>query len=418
MMKLNLDTQAAGAAAQACLAESSQELWQRRARAIGKLSEPRVIADLGSLRINADSMLSRSSKPIRVASKSVRSRAVLDALLQLPGYQGILGFTLAEALWLAGSDDYLFDDIVVAYPTTDTASVAELSRSETLSSRITLMVDSEAHLNLIEEAATGTYPIRVAIDLDVSYRSPLLGHIGVRRSPVHTPEEAEALAKLILRRKKLTLVGLMGYEAQLAGVGDNPRGKSMMAQVLQRIQAASFRELAARRTEAVERISYVTELEFVNGGGTGSLERTSEDPSVTEIAAGSGLFGPHLFDHYRSFTPHPAVFFALPVVRKPLPDTVVLMGGGWIASGPAGDDRLPEISWPAGLNYLPREGAGEVQTPVSGEAARALGLGDAVLLRHTKAGEIAEHANSIHILEGEHFAGEVATYRGEGKVFL
>lgn len=417
-MKFTLTSNQAISAAESGRAESAVQSWQRRASAVGSLGEPRVFADLGALRLNAESMLSRTTKPIRVASKSLRSRAVLHALLQLPGYAGILAFTLAEALWLAGSDDYQFDDIVIAYPSTDRAGIAELSRSAQLSSRITLMVDSEAHLSLIQEAATGSHPIRVAIDLDVSYRSPVLGHIGVRRSPVHTPEEAETLAKLILRRKKLKLVGLMGYEAQLAGVGDNPRGKGMMAKVLQQLQAASFRELSARRTEAVQRIRYLTELDFVNGGGTGSLERTSEDSSVTEIAAGSGLFGPHLFDHYRSFSPNPAVFFALPVVRKPLPDIAVLLGGGWIASGPAGDDRLPEISWPQGLKYLPREGAGEVQTPVTGETARMLALGDTVLLRHTKAGEIAEHANTISVLAGESIIDEVSTYRGEGKVFL
>jgi hypothetical protein len=77
----------------------------------------------------------------------------------------------------------------------------------------------------------------------------------------------------------------------------------------------------------------ITHLEFVNGGGTGSLEYTAADPAVTETTAGSGLLAGHLFDGYRAFTPAPAAAFALEVVRKPLDDIAVVLGGGWIASG-------------------------------------------------------------------------------------
>ena len=62
---------------------------------------------------------------------------------------------------------------------------------------------------------------------------------------------------------------------------------------------------------------------------------------MTEVAAGSGLFGPTLFDTYRAFKPRPAAFFALPVVRKPTPKIATALGGGYIASGAPGRDRLP-----------------------------------------------------------------------------
>jgi D-serine deaminase-like pyridoxal phosphate-dependent protein len=183
------------------------------------------------------------------------------------------------------------------------------------------------------------------------------------------------------------------------------------------MQGRSAQELAARRTEAVAAVRAIAELEFVNGGGTGSIETTGLDESVTEDAAGSGLIGPTLFDNYRRFSPAPAVLFALPVVRKPRHGIATLFGGGYIASGQAGKDRLPTPYLPAGLKLLGVEGAGEVQTPVSGRAAHGLRVGDRVWLRHTKAGELAERFTEYHVVEDGEVSRTVPTYRGEGRCF-
>ena len=145
---------------------------------------------------------------------------------------------------------------------------------------------------------------------------------------------------------------------------------------------------------------------------------TRADPSVTEIAAGSGLFGPHLFDHYARFRPAPAASFALAVVRRPASDIATVLGGGWIASGPHGADRAPLPVWPAGLRMLPREGAGEVQTPLRGPAARDLAVGDRVWFRHTKAGELSEHLDEFLLVDDDRVTGALPTYRGEGRTFL
>jgi D-serine deaminase-like pyridoxal phosphate-dependent protein len=276
------------------------------------------------------------------------------------------------------------------------------------------MVDDVAQLDLIDAvAAPGKRAtIRVCLELDSSFEAPLLGHLGVRRSPVHTPQQARALAERIVARSGFALVGMMGYEAQIAGVTN--KGKP----IVQAMQSRSAAELRERRGNAVRLVREIAELEFVNGGGTGSLESTHADASVTEIAAGSGLFGPHLFDGYRQFTPAPAAAFALSVVRRPTPAIATLLGGGWIASGPPGTDRLPQLAWPQGLTMLPREMAGEVQTPVTGDAAKSMAVGDRVWLRHTKAGEASEHLNAFALVEDGTVVGELPTYRGEGKAFL
>lgn len=388
--------------------------WPRLSAATGHLPAPVAVIDLDALRHNAMDLLVRAGGlPIRVASKSVRVRSVLDAVLRLPGYRGILAFTLAEALWLAETHD----DIVLGYPTVDRAGLAELFASEEAAGRITLMVDDLAHLDIIDSIApAGRRPdVRVAIDADASLRSAALGHIGVRRSGLFSAGEVAAFARKIVRRPGFTLVGLQMYEAQIAGQGDNAGPD---APVIRLMQARSRAELRERRAAIVGALTEIASLEFLNGGGTGSLEFTGSDESLTEASAGSGLLGGHLFDGYRSFRPAPAAAIAFDVVRHPTRDIATVLGGGWIASGPAVASRQPLPVWPEGLRTLPREAAGEVQTPLQGRAAESLGVGDRVWFRHAKSGEPAERIDSYHLVSGDEIIDELPTYRGEGKAFL
>jgi D-serine deaminase-like pyridoxal phosphate-dependent protein len=394
-----------------------QRYWRSLTAATADREPPVAVIGLEALIHNARSMLERAGgTPIRVASKSIRVRAVQDAVLALPGYAGVLAYTLPEALWLAET----VDDVVVGYPTADREAIRRLAADERLASRVTLMVDSVSQLDLIDAAVTpaGRSPVRVAIELDASYTAPALGRLGVWRSPVVTVADATALAREIVGRPGFTLVGVMAYESQIAGVGNRPKGNPVRGRVIDWMQSRSASELAERRGAVVAAVRAIAPLEFVNGGGTGSLESTSADASVTEIAAGSGLFGGHLFDTYSRFSPAPAAAFALPVVRKPRPDMATLLGGGWIASGPPAADRLPEVVWPRATRMQPREMAGEVQTPLSGRGAAALAVGDRVWLRHTKSGELSEHVNEFCVIEDGQVVDVVPTYRGEGKAFL
>lgn len=388
--------------------------WRARTAAVASLSGPVATIDVDALRHNALDLVVRSSGvPIRVASKSIRVREVLDAALKLPGYRGILAFTLPEALWLAEEHD----DIVLGYPSVDRAALGALAGSAEKAARITLMVDDLAQLDLVDSvAAPGQRAeIRVAIDADASWRAPVLGHIGVRRSPVHDPDEVQRLARAIAARPGFRLVGLMMYEAQIAGQPDDTGSGDAVVRWMQR---RSTEELRERRGAIVGAVRDVADLEFVNGGGTGSLEYTASDPAVTETTAGSGLLAGHLFDLYRHFTLAPAAAFALEVVRRPADDIVTVLGGGWIASGPPVVSRQPLPAWPTGLETLAREGAGEVQTPLQGAAAKNLSLGDRVWFRHAKSGELAERVDRYHLTSGDTIVGEAATYRGEGKSFL
>ena len=391
--------------------------WAGLTDATRGLETPVAALHLDALRHNTHDMLDRAAgTPIRVASKSLRVRGVLEAVLALPGYRGVLAYTLAEALWLAET----LDDIVVGYPSVDAAAIRRLGTSAELAGRVTLMVDSIDHLDIVDAVLPPNKRenIRVCLELDASWNAPVLGHLGVWRSPVHTPAEAKALALAIVSRPGFDLVGMMAYEAQIAGLVDRPAGRPVQGGLNRWVRNHSIVDITARRAAAVAAVRQVANLEFVNGGGTGSLESTAADSSVTDIAAGSGFFGGHLFDNYSGFHPAPAAAFALSVVRKPTAATATLLGGGWIASGPPGGDRMPRLVWPEGLSLVPREMAGEVQSPVTGAAAGTLRVGDRVWLRHTKSGELSEHVNEFALVHDGTVVDMLPTYRGEGKVFL
>jgi D-serine deaminase-like pyridoxal phosphate-dependent protein len=381
---------------------------------------PLAVIDLDAFDANADDLVRRASGlPIRVASKSLRCRFLIERALARPGFRGVMGYSLAEALWLHGT---LPDtDLLVAYPTADRSALRALAASESARRLITLTIDSPDHLGFIDATLGPGHPdLRVCLEIDVAWWPLERGalRVGTWRSPLRTPRQAADLAAAVLARPGFTLVGVMGYEGQIAGVGDAPPGHPLRAAVLRAIQARSAVELSERRAEAVRRIRQLTALEFVNGGGTGSLESTAADRSVTELTAGSGLVGPALFDTYRRFKPRPALLHALPVVRRPWPGTVTLFSGGYLASGTGTPDRLPAPFSPPGLRLTRTEGAGEVQTPVRGPAANRLAVGDRVWMRHAKAGELAERFTRYYVVEpGSAQPRVVPTYRGEGQCF-
>jgi D-serine deaminase-like pyridoxal phosphate-dependent protein len=347
---------------------------------------PFAFVDLDAVWANAADMLRRSrGKPIRIASKPIRCRPMLERLLDLdPGFQGALTYTLPETLWLWERG---LRDLVVAYPTTERAALTRLARitSEDPDEAPVAMVDSTEHLDLIEEAASSfVAPVRVALDIDLSWR-PLGGlvKVGAKRSPVRTADAAVALAQEIGRRERIKLVGVMGYEAQIAGVGDNVPRKAINNLMVRAMQSASAKDVAERRAEIVAALSEVGQLEFVNGGGTGSIELSASEWAVTEIGAGSGFYAPVRLDHYGAFRLRPAAMFALPVSR---------------------------VAGPEGIAGARQE------LPVPG--SNQLAVGDRLYYRDLVAGELCERFNRLYLVTGNTIRDEVPTYRGEGKSFL
>ena len=395
-------------------------LWSRLNDALAKhgipLPTPVFVVDLDAFDANAADIVRRAGgKPVRVASKSLRVPALVSRALAHDGFHGVLAYTLREALWLF--DHRVSDDILVAYPTVDRGALAELVASPSAAAAITLMVDDVAHLDVVDSLRVSpAVPVRVAIDVDAGLR--LAGqHVGPKRSPLQDTRSVVELARTITRRNGFRLVGAMTYEGQVAGLPDSLPSARARSMVVRRMKSLSMAQLAVRRRQVADALDSIADLELWNAGGSGSVEASAADPVVTEVSAGSGLLVPTLFDHYRSFHPVPASFFGLPVTRRPSADLATVHGGGLVASGPAGADRLPTPWAPAGLHLTGLEGAGEVQTPLTGPSARLLEVGDLVWFRPAKSGEPFEHADVVHLLSGSELVDSVPSYRGCGQAF-
>lgn len=376
-------------------------LWD----AVQSVGAPVAVLDLDACDHNVAEMRSRAGGlPIRLASKSIRVRGLIDQILAESGYHGVLAYSAAEARWLA---EHGVEDVLVAYPTVDVPTISAVAADPTLRERVTFMADLPEHLELLDRAAHGSQ-VRVCLDVDSSLDlGPV--HLGVRRSSVHTPREAGEFARRAAGFDSLRLVGLMFYDAQIAGMQDT-------GPAIRLVKRKSADDLRVRRQEVRAAVEQHATLELVNAGGTGSLH-ADWDSSVTELAAGSGLFTPTLFDGYDDTDLHPAAFFATPVVRKPRRDVAVAFSGGYAASGVAGPTRTPRPVHPKGLSLIRTEGAGEVQTPVRGKGARGLVLGDLVWFRHAKAGEMCERFNEIVLVRDGAIVDRMPTYRGEGQNF-
>ena len=379
---------------------------------------PFAFVDLDLLNRNIEAIVARAGgMPLRVASKSVRCVALLERIrAAVPRYAGIMAYTAREAAFLAARG---FDEILVAYPAVHELRTDAVRDALAQGKRIVLMVDCAEHVRAAEELGKET-GVTVAVCLDIDMASQFPGiYFGVRRSPIRTVAHALGLWQLIQRCGHVALDGVMGYEAQLAGVQDRPPHARLKHVVVRALKRRSVGDVARRRQELVAALRDAgAALRFVNGGGTGSLEQTAADPSVTEVTAGSGFYSPGLFDHYAGFKHLPAAAYAIEIVRRPVPGIYTCHGGGYVASGGAGPDKWPCPYLPEGARLLAEEGAGEVQTPVAYEGPESLDIGAPVFLRHAKAGELCERFNTLLLVSGGAVVDEVPTYRGEGMCFL
>jgi D-serine deaminase-like pyridoxal phosphate-dependent protein len=379
---------------------------------------PCAYLDRDLLDANVRAVVSRAGeKTVRLATKSLRSAAVIRRILAADArFQGLMCFTVPEAVWLASQG---FGDLLLGYPCADPADYTDVARATAEGGQITLMVDSLAHVDLAEGAARH-HGVRLplCLDLDMALDVPGL-HFGTWRSPLRTPEQARPVIERILASPDLTLDGVMGYEAQIAGVGDAVPGKPLKNALVRRLQARSVREVARRRAAIVALIRALGgNLRVVNGGGTGSMASTGAEAAVTEITVGSAFYAPALFDAYRAFRYAPAAAFAAEIVRRPGPGRYTCLGGGYVASGAAGPDKLPRPCLPKGARLEALEGAGEVQTPVRYTGPVKLEVGDPIFFRHAKAGELCERFDSLLLVSDGKVVDTVTTYRGDGRSFL
>jgi len=382
---------------------------------IRKTPMPLAFVDLDLFDANMAAIKARAGeKNIRIASKSVRCTALLKRILEADSqFQGIMAYHADEAVFLSQQG---FDDLLIAYPFWNPrqirAVIGELRQGKTL----VAMVDCEEHVRRFSQVAADS-DIKMPLCLDVDMSSNFLGlHFGVYRSGMDTADQAKSIADFIAIQPGVRLDGVMGYEAQIAGVQDKS-DSVLMNIAVPFLKKRSIPELRARRQSVIEALSAFG-LRFINAGGTGSLESSAQEPWVTEVTVGSGFYAPALFDGYSQFHHHPAAAFAIEIVRQPRADIFTGLGGGYVASGSAGKDKLPRPYLPKGMQLIENEGTGEVQTPVIYRGPEKLELGDPLFFRHAKAGELCERFTQLYLISDGQIVATVPTYRGQGQCFM
>ncbi len=400
------------------MSENEKQLryeWYKKA--IHGTRLPAACVDLELLDKNILVLRKRSgSKPIRIATKSIRSLFVLKYIQErLENTIGFMSFSLSETCYLV---DNGLDNILVGYPTMHEPSIKEVGGWVKKGKKIVLMVDKEEHIALLSKVGMElSCTFSVCIDADVSTKFPGV-YFGVYRSSVRSNEDFKELLSKILSYNNVEPVGLMGYEAQIAGVSDGQNGKRAKSSIVKALKKRSIPKIAAKRRMMVALYKGITNCDPVvaNAGGTGSIESSISEDWVNEVTVGSGFFQPTLFDDYNSFKHEPAAFFVLEVARHPEPDIYTLNGGGYIASGSCDPSKLPTPYLPVGMRLENNEGAGEVQTPI--HYSGKLDLGEPVFFRHAKAGELCERFNTLHLIRNDEIVDVCTTYRGDGYAFL
>ncbi len=358
-----------------------------------------------------------TSKTIRVASKSVRCVEMLQYILKSnPTFKGLMTYSASEALFLSQKG---FDDLLMGYPTMGKQEIDALCQVIKKGKKIVFMADMEAHVFLINEiAAKHGITAPICMDIDMSMDLPGL-HFGVWRSSIFTPADVEKFVKTCKKYKNIELIGIMGYEAQIAGVPDAVKGQSLKNGLVRLLKKRSIQKLATFRQQAIDICQKEgINLTFVNGGGTGCLESTTQESGITETTVGSGFYAPTVFNHYANFKYEAAAGFAVQIVRQPKPHIFTCLGAGYIASGEIGKAKQPLPYLPNGAKLIDLEGAGEVMTPVVYNGNEAITVGDPIFFRHAKAGELCERFTHLHIISQGKIIETVPTYRGEGQCFV
>lgn len=380
-----------------------------------EIERPFAWLDLEKLDANITKLsLLAKDKRVRIATKSIRSVGMMKYLEEnMPYFNGWMTFTAKETVYLAEQG---LDQFLIGYPVMEKDSVIEACRWISKGKSITFMVDDLQQAGWLNAIAKDQEVVAsICIDINLSLPTPFI-YFGTRRSSITNMEQFLLFVEQLTAMQNIKITGLMGYEAQIAGVGNNP-DNWLKGLVIRRLQKYSKTKISDFRRRVVFKLKQqIDTLEFVNGGGTGSLDFTAASKEVTEVTIGSGFYKPALFDFYKNNELQSAAGFALRVTRKPTLDTVVCHGGGYLASGTIDAQRLPVIISP-GLDYYSTEGAGEVQTPLKIHHEK-YDIGDTIYFRHAKAGELCERFNELHLIRKGRYKGSFKTYRGDSQCFL
>ena len=203
------------------------------------LDYPYAVLDVELFYKNVQTNLERAGdKKIRIASKSLRCVQAMKMVLNYHAqFQGIMAYHGAEALYLSRQG---FDDILMGYPIVSKPLIKAIGQAVQAGKQICLMVDSATHLELINEVGRELKtPIPICIDIDLSDHYPGL-RFGVWRSGITNITGLERLLQQVKKSDYVQLEGLMGYEAQVAGLCDKVAGNGVKNFIIRNVLGNRF----------------------------------------------------------------------------------------------------------------------------------------------------------------------------------
>lgn len=377
---------------------------------------PAAILDLDAFDRNAARIATHATAAgvsVRIATEALRVPRLIRRVLDLgKPYAGVLCFAAAEAELLASRGH---EDLLLGYPTLQPKDLDTFVKLHEQDRNARVVVDSADAVELWAKVASGLKaPLAVVVDVDVSAR---LGPrpVSAGRSPMRQPADVVAIVEAIRAQPDLRFGGLLAQDAGAAVVTDGEPNRGMAGSLLRR---ARQRLVRGRRRAVVDALrARGIEVASVNGGAAGVLAPGGIEPWLTEITIGGSLLHGHGIEGGAELGLEPALFFALQAVRRPAPDLVSCHGGGRLAALPQTGAKLATPHLPAGLELVDAGGHGEMQTTVRGAATRDLELGDPVLFRPARPGDVAESFEELITLASGEIVDRAPTYRGLGCCF-
>ncbi len=369
---------------------------------------PFAFVDMDVLDENIIQILKRAgSKPVRIATKSIRSTYLLEYILKSNArFRGLMCYRADEAVALCQKG---FDDILMAYPIVHLQDIRNIAVEVKRGKKIVMMTDLPEHVDRIQRVAKELdVELPVCVDLNMSTR--LYGkYFGIYRSSISNTGQLLSYIEKIKESSHVKLLAATGYEAQIAGMPDNLPGSWLRNILTAHLKRKSFKAILTRRKEM---LNYINEqgvyLEYINGGSTGSLEYSIQDDNLTELAVGSGFYSPYLFDYYNDFRHLPAAWCAFELRHHPEKSIYTGEGEGYVSSGEVGKAKNPLPFLPEGIKVLKSEILGESQISFRYSGEVNLGIGDPIFMRYAKAGELCDFFSHLYLIRNGKIQKQVA----------
>lgn len=278
-----------------------------------ELDTPALVVDLDAMAANIDTIArtcSENGVAWRPHTKGQKTPEIAHAEIAA-GAIGITCAKLGEAEVMA---DAGIRDILIANQIVGRSKIGRLVSLLGRADAIVAVDDLQNIGELAEAAGAGKKRLRVVIEVN----------IGMNRAGVEAGPAVVALAAAIGRYPALQFSGLMGWESHATTIPDPSTKRAAVAQAIGLLTSSAAACRAAGHPASI-----------VSCGGTGTLPYCAEQPGVTEIQAGGGIFGD---EHYR--THHHVEFqraltLMTTVISRPTPMRIVVDAGRKAMSGDA-----------------------------------------------------------------------------------